>query len=278
MPERDGFGWSALSQRHPKVRQATVSWIDVVFTRDYLVYVARATDSKHGPVAIKYSYPSVIEREEKILLRLKEACVVGIPKIYGTCYWPPFRGITLQLFAQNLATEKMDPEKVVAMGKVMVRGPAHALSLVRANRFQVSTLQAVHNLGIIHHDVKPENIVTSDYQKFCLIDWGAARDKAGSLPEDRIGTPGFMSVRILEGKRESSHPWDLLIDHSQLWCMWFSWRRTRRPRVPLVHHGLPVRPPSTMAVGRAYHNVAVSRPCADEEIFPCRTGGVPRIS
>ena len=86
------------------------------------MYVACAVDSKHGRVAIKFSYPSVIDKEFAILLQLQDANIPGIARVYGSCWVDRFRGISLELFTNSLATiGTMELEKVVVMGKGMVR-------------------------------------------------------------------------------------------------------------------------------------------------------------
>ena len=86
------------------------------------MYVTRAYDSKHGEIAIKFSYPSVIEEGFAIPFQLQEADIPGIARVYGTCWVDRFRGISLELFADSLATNKtMELEKDVVMGKGMVR-------------------------------------------------------------------------------------------------------------------------------------------------------------
>ena len=58
-------------------------------------------------------------------------------------------------------------------------------------------------MGIIHGDVKPQNIVTTTSQSFRLIDWGSARYKLDPVPDFPVGTPAFMSLHVLKGKRTS---------------------------------------------------------------------------
>ena len=64
----------------------------------------------------------------------------------------------------------------------------------------MSTLQHAHKLGIIHGDVKPENIVTTTKQSFYLIDWGEARYKSHPVQAYARGTPAYMSLRVLKGE------------------------------------------------------------------------------
>ena len=93
-----------------------------MLTLDYLVYVARAHDSKHGEVAIKVSHPTAIERESAILTRLKKVCVPRVAHVYALCHYRLFRDMTLQLFVNSLVGGRlMELEKLVSMGISMVR-------------------------------------------------------------------------------------------------------------------------------------------------------------
>jgi len=104
------------------VSWTTISQINRAFTPGWLAYVARAHDSKHGEVAIKFSHPAVIDKEYAILSRLKDAGVAGVAHVYGYCHSNPFRAITLQLFTSSLAAcGTMELGTVVAMGKGMAR-------------------------------------------------------------------------------------------------------------------------------------------------------------
>ncbi len=60
-----------------------------------------------------------------------------------------------------------------------------------------ATLAEVHSRGVIHADVKPDNMIFSDSGKLFLIDWGSAVMGI----EDRMsfdgGTPGYLPPAIL---------------------------------------------------------------------------------
>ena len=97
------------------------------------MYVARAYDTKHGEVAIKFSHPAVIDKEYAILCRLKNA---GVAHVYGYCHSNPFRAIALQLFSNSLdACGAMELEAAVAMGKNMP-----SVQLVPLHSFGLSPL------------------------------------------------------------------------------------------------------------------------------------------
>ncbi len=69
------------------------------------------------------------------------------------------------------------------------------LAVVRAVGF-------AHARGLMHRDVKPENVVVGDFGETVLLDWGLARAIAGPAePEGTVlGTPGYMPPEQAEGR------------------------------------------------------------------------------
>lgn len=56
----------------------------------------------------------------------------------------------------------------------------------------ISALESIHSTGIIHRDVKPENLVFDDKGYLHLTDFGIARIWNPNNSQDTSGTPGYM--------------------------------------------------------------------------------------
>lgn len=58
----------------------------------------------------------------------------------------------------------------------------------------ISALENIHNIGIIHRDVKPENLVFDEKGYLHLTDFGIARIWNPNNSQDTSGTPGYMGI------------------------------------------------------------------------------------
>lgn len=85
----------------------------------------------------------------------------------------------------------------------LIKGMASrdALELIR----QVAVALAhAHAHGIVHRDVKPDNVVVNDEGRAILMDFGLAKDlgQGGSLTAtgQHLGTPSYMAPEQIDGK------------------------------------------------------------------------------
>jgi serine/threonine-protein kinase len=101
-------------------------------------------------------------------------------------------------------------------GKIIVGKPPPQPEVLRIVREVARTLDAAHAVGLIHRDVKPDNIMIRDDGRVTLLDFGIAKD-VGSVSTQRggeadsadsvvtaagtlMGTPPYVSPEQIKGK------------------------------------------------------------------------------
>ncbi len=94
------------------------------------------------------------------------------------------------------------------------KGPLDADSVVRFLRQIGAALEAAHQFGVVHRDVRPANILCDDEGNFYLADFGIATgvalarnlavESSGETPS-RAGSPAYSSPEQLRG--EPAGPW-----------------------------------------------------------------------
>lgn len=94
-----------------------------------------------------------------------------------------------------------------AIGLVMSMAPGTTLN----NRHEASeqTLRALarqlfgaltflHGVGVVHRDVKPENVIVDKNNKLTLVDLGIACQKCPGMYRGLMGTPGYIMPSLME--------------------------------------------------------------------------------
>ncbi|MCA9569108.1 MAG: serine/threonine protein kinase [Myxococcales bacterium] len=119
--------------------------------------------------------------EARVMSRLKHP---NIPRVYeagkhGGYYW----------FAMELAD--------ASVAQVVKRdGPLPVLDALRITFEVLQALAAAHEAGLVHRDVKPENVLLARDGRALLADFGIARHPEGTvpvetLPGELMGTRGY---------------------------------------------------------------------------------------
>jgi serine/threonine-protein kinase len=102
------------------------------------------------------------------------------------------------------------------LARPALRGQWTMVRLLGAFLQVTRALAYAHSRGVIHRDVKPENILLGDFGEVYLADWGIARvnpestlqiHSEGSVPppgvSDPAGTIGYMAPEVLSAKWDS---------------------------------------------------------------------------
>jgi serine/threonine-protein kinase len=81
---------------------------------------------------------------------------------------------------------------------------AHVEILVQVAR----ALALAHDRGVVHRDVKPENVMIGRFGEVYLLDWGLALrlDERQSEPHGIVGTPGFLPPEMARGDPTAIDP------------------------------------------------------------------------
>ncbi|MGV9867537.1 protein kinase domain-containing protein [Rhodococcus koreensis] len=86
------------------------------------------------------------------------------------------------------------------------RGPLSVDDILRVGIRLAGALETAHRRGIIHRDVKPANILLTDYGEPLLTDFGIARIQGGFETQSGAitGSPAFIAPEVLRGELPNS--------------------------------------------------------------------------
>ena len=125
-----------------------------------------------------------LEREAQVVRKLDHPGILPLLSVRdGALVYPYLPGV-------NLADE-------------LDRGALPAARAVRIARDALDALDYAHRLGIIHHDVKPGNLMVRG-ERTVLMDFGFAKDvglSAITATQTALGTPNYMAPEQFAGVR-----------------------------------------------------------------------------
>jgi len=131
------------------------------------------------------------EREARAISRLSDPRIVSILD-FGVHGRRPY--IVMELLDGRRLTEEL------ARGPL---APARAAAIVGQI---LDGLRHAHGKGVIHRDLKPDNVMLADGDRVTILDFGLARivsveEPSISLPATVAGTPSYMAPEQCAGRR-----------------------------------------------------------------------------
>lgn len=112
-------------------------------------------------------------------------------------------------------------------GRVNARQEYHALNSRLESFLKIcEVIGYCHSRGIVHGDIKPENILIGQFGELYVMDWGCAQP-AGSVPQRLNGTPNYLPPEFLQNRRITTQ-----IDVYSLGMLLFELTTLQRGRNP----------------------------------------------
>jgi serine/threonine-protein kinase len=163
--------------------------------------VYRATDTRLGrDVAMKVlpeAFSSDRDRLRRFEQEARAAAALNHPNIVAVFDVGTHDGVSY------LVSELLEGE---TLRDVLTRGPLPIRKVVDYATQIASGLAAAHEKGIVHRDVKPENVAVSPDGRVKILDFGVAKLAEGIGPDDStlpgtlIGTVGYLSPEQIRGQ------------------------------------------------------------------------------
>ena len=159
--------------------------------------VYRARDALNRNVALKL-FPVTPEnadalarrvlREGSLLAKVKHSNVVVVHGVHET---KEFVGLWMEF----ISGRTMEAE-------LRARGPLSAEEATPIGIDLCRALAAVHGRGLVHRDVKAQNVMREDGGRTVLMDFGAGTELATGLgkPYDTAGTPLYLAPELFDGR------------------------------------------------------------------------------
>jgi serine/threonine protein kinase/Flp pilus assembly protein TadD len=133
-----------------------------------------------------------IIREARLLARVRHPHVVTV---FGADRFDGSVGLWMEYVRGRTLSQIVHEQGAFGPAEATVVG----LELCRA-------LAAVHGAGLVHGDVKAQNVIRESGGRIVLMDFGAGRELAGGTPEsavDAAGTPAYMAPELFHGSPAS---------------------------------------------------------------------------
>ena len=151
-----------------------------------------------GEVALKFPKPLVASIASYRAAFVREAWVgarVTNPWLGHTIELPPGRQTCLYTVMPLYQGELLETRITRHPALGLEEGRNIAIKLARA-------VAALHRVGVVHRDIKPDNVILESEGSLKLIDFGVVRVPGieDSPPEDIPGTPAYMAPEMFDGE------------------------------------------------------------------------------
>jgi eukaryotic-like serine/threonine-protein kinase len=152
------------------------------------------------PVAIKVLHESVATSEQGLEMFLREA------RLAARIHHPGCVAIFDFGHEHGLTFIAMEYIEGSSLGEVLRDGPLDPFRALQVAKEVADALAAAHTAGVIHRDVKPENILLDEFDRVRLTDFGVARVMGSGDNSNGLftGTPKYMSPEQANGDQLDS--------------------------------------------------------------------------
>jgi eukaryotic-like serine/threonine-protein kinase len=163
--------------------------LEEALARGGCAVVYRATDLVLSEtVAIKVLLRPGSRAEAVSALRLSHPLIL---RVYHYEQHGPFEFLVMELVVGETLTQRLR------------RQPARRLPVLETVQIGIDCLEALayaHDVGVVHNDIKPGNLLMTEAGALKVCDFGLARLLAEPAPRSLAGTPGFMSPEARRGE------------------------------------------------------------------------------
>jgi eukaryotic-like serine/threonine-protein kinase len=130
---------------------------------------------------------SAIIHEGRLLARVRHPNVVTI---YGAEQIADQIGLWMEFVRGQTLEQILEEQQVVSAAKAVDIG----LELCRA-------MSAVHGAGLLHRDIKAQNVMRAEDGRIVLMDFGTGRELEDDASSDLAGTPLYLAPEVLQGQK-----------------------------------------------------------------------------
>ena len=130
---------------------------------------------------------SAIIHEGRLLARVRHPNVVTI---HGAEQIGDQIGLWMEFVRGHTLEQVLDQRKVVSAAEAVGIGQ----ELCRA-------MSAVHGAGLLHRDIKTQNVMRAEDGRIVLMDFGTGRELDEDASSDLVGTPLYLAPEVLQGQQ-----------------------------------------------------------------------------